>query len=50
MKLAALMEMTDRDGYVAPVEGPDGGGPTDEAHLAEEERRRLQHIDPSRLA
>ena len=30
-KLAALMEMTDRDGYEAPVEGVDAGKPTDEA-------------------
>ncbi len=32
-KLARLMEMTDRDGYVAPVEGLDAGKPTDEADL-----------------
>jgi len=32
-KLAAIMEMTDRDGYQKPVEGPDAGGPTDEQHL-----------------
>ena len=29
--LAALMEMTDRDGYEMPVEGVDAGKPTDEA-------------------
>ncbi len=32
-KLAALMEMTDRDGYEAPVEGTDAGKPTDEANI-----------------
>jgi 4-alpha-glucanotransferase len=32
MKLAALMEMTDRDGYEAPKEGEDAGKPTEEAH------------------
>jgi 4-alpha-glucanotransferase len=32
-KLAAIMEMTDRDGYQKPVEGPAAGGPTDEANL-----------------
>jgi 4-alpha-glucanotransferase len=32
-KLAAIMEMTDRDGYQKPVEGDAAGGPTDEAHL-----------------
>ncbi len=31
-KLAKLMEMTDRDGYEAPVEGIDAGKPTDEAN------------------
>ena len=31
MKLAGLMEMTDRDGYEAPVEGLEAGKPTDEA-------------------
>ncbi len=30
-KLAALMEMTDRDGYEAPIEGSEAGRPTDEA-------------------
>ena len=33
MKLAALMEMTDRDGYEIPVEGHDAGKPTDDASL-----------------
>ena len=32
-KLAAIMEMTDRDGYQKPVEGDAAGGPTDAAHL-----------------
>jgi 4-alpha-glucanotransferase len=32
-KLAAIMEMTDRDGYQEPVEGLDAGGPTDQAFL-----------------
>ena len=32
-KLAALMVMTDRDGYVSPKEGADAGKPSDEAHL-----------------
>jgi len=36
-KLAALMEMTDRDGYQKPFEGPAAGGPTDEVHLRVEE-------------
>jgi 4-alpha-glucanotransferase len=36
-KLAAIMEMTDRDGYEKPVEGDDAGGPTDEAYLRLEE-------------
>ncbi len=31
--LAALMEMTDRDGYEAPIEGKKAGGPTDDAYL-----------------
>ena len=31
-KLAALMEMTDRDGYEIPKEGEDAGKPTEEAH------------------
>ena len=30
-KMAALMAMTDRDGYEAPVEGVEAGRPTDEA-------------------
>jgi 4-alpha-glucanotransferase len=32
-QLAAIMEMTDRDGYQKPTEGPAAGGPTDEASL-----------------
>lgn len=32
-KLAALMEMTDRDGYQKPVEGVEAGGPSDQASL-----------------
>ena len=36
-KLAAIMEMTDRDGYQKPVEGIEAGGPTDEAHLRVDE-------------
>ena len=32
-QLAAVMEMTDRDGYEEPMEGPAAGGPTDEASL-----------------
>lgn len=36
-KLAALMEMTDRDGYQKPVEGTEAGGPTDQAHLRVDE-------------
>lgn len=35
-KLAALMEMTDRDGYEAPKEGEDAGKPTEEAHMRAE--------------
>ncbi len=31
IKMAKLMEMTDRDGYEAPVEGKEAGMPTDEA-------------------
>jgi 4-alpha-glucanotransferase len=31
-KLAALMEMTDRDGYEEPAKGQDAGKPTEEAH------------------
>ncbi len=33
MELASLMEVTDRDGYEAPVEGSDAGKPTDQASL-----------------
>jgi 4-alpha-glucanotransferase len=36
-RLAALMEMTDRDGYQKPVEGESAGGPTDQQHLRVEE-------------
>jgi 4-alpha-glucanotransferase len=37
IQLAALMEMTDRDGSEAPREGAaDAGKPTDEAHLRAE--------------
>ena len=32
-KMAAIMEMTDRDGYQKPIEGEAAGGPTDEAAL-----------------
>jgi len=32
-QLAAIMEMTDRDGYQKPTEGAEAGGPTDEASL-----------------
>ncbi len=32
IKLAALMEVTDRDGYEEPVIGAEAGKPTDEAH------------------
>jgi 4-alpha-glucanotransferase len=32
-KLSAIMEMTDRDGYQKPIEGPSAGGPTDESVL-----------------
>jgi len=31
-KLAALMEMTDRDGYEVPKEGAEAGEPTEEDH------------------
>jgi len=31
IKMATLMEMTDRDGYEIPIEGADAGKPTDEA-------------------
>ena len=41
-KLARLMEMTDRDGYVAPVEGAEAAGkPTDEASLRVELSEKL---------
>jgi 4-alpha-glucanotransferase len=33
IQLAALMEVTDRDGYEVPKEGVDAGKPTEEAHL-----------------
>jgi 4-alpha-glucanotransferase len=36
-RLAALAEMTDRDGYEKPVEGDTAGGPTDFASLRLEE-------------
>ena len=36
-KLAAIVEMTDRDGKQKRIEGPGAGGPTDEAHLRLEE-------------
>jgi 4-alpha-glucanotransferase len=36
-KLAAIMEMTDRDGFQKPVEGEGAGGPTDEQHLRVDE-------------
>jgi 4-alpha-glucanotransferase len=36
-QLAAIMEMTDRDGYEEPVEGKDAGGPTDRTDLRVEE-------------
>jgi 4-alpha-glucanotransferase len=31
VKLAALMEMTDRDGYEKPVQGAEAGKPVEEA-------------------
>jgi len=37
IKLAALMEMTDRDGYQKPIEGITAGAPSDQAHLRVEE-------------
>jgi 4-alpha-glucanotransferase len=37
VKLAALMEMTDRDGYQKLAEGTAAGGPSDEAHLRVDE-------------
>ena len=36
-KMAAIMEMTDRDGYQKPIEGEAAGGPTDEQHLRVDE-------------
>ena len=36
-KLAAIVEMTDRDGREKEIEGPEAGGPTQEAHLRIEE-------------
>ena len=36
MRLARLMEMTDRDGYEAPVEGDDAGKPTAEVSIRAE--------------
>jgi 4-alpha-glucanotransferase len=36
-KLAAIMEMTDRDGYQKPIEGEAAGGPTDQQALRVEE-------------
>jgi 4-alpha-glucanotransferase len=36
-QMAALMEMTDRDGYQKPVEGEAAGGPTDQQHLRVDE-------------
>src|SRR6185312_1335031 len=36
IKLAALMEMTDRDAYEAPVLGAEAGMPTEEAHTRAE--------------
>lgn len=36
-QLAAITEMTDRDGAAEKVEGPGAGGPVDEAHLRSEE-------------
>jgi len=35
-KMAALMEMTDRDGFEEPIEGAKAGQPTDEAHMRNE--------------
>jgi len=37
-QLAAVMEMTDRDGYEEPVEGISAGGPTDQDSLSTTER------------
>ena len=39
-KMAAIMEMTDRDGYQKPIEGPSAGGPTDEDSLATREKEQ----------
>jgi 4-alpha-glucanotransferase len=36
-QMAAIMEMTDRDGYQKPIEGEGAGGPTDEQHLRVDE-------------
>ncbi len=36
-KMAALMCMTDRDGWQKPIEGESGGGPTDQQHLRVDE-------------
>lgn len=36
-QMAALMEMTDRDGYQKPMEGEAAGGPTNEQHLRVDE-------------
>jgi 4-alpha-glucanotransferase len=40
-KMAAIMEMTDRDGYEKPIEGLEAGGPTDEAHLRVDEGSKI---------
>jgi 4-alpha-glucanotransferase len=39
-KLAALMEMTDRDGYLKPIEGITAGAPSDQAHLRVDEETK----------
>ena len=36
LKLAKLMELTDRDGYEEPIEGKDAGKPTEQASLRAE--------------
>ena len=36
-KLAALMAVTDRDGYLKPIEGETAGQPTEEQHIAAQE-------------
>ena len=36
LKMAKLMELTDRDGYEEPIEGVDAGKPTEKASLREE--------------